>query len=232
MIHVVEAGTDAASLVIFDPLTLPADFDEQNRAGDPVTALSDLHDNGRIFYIEPGGDGAYLLHAVVDEPLPESLKDHVREPVYANEFEVSSGRVFFVGAEYAFHKDDAFLQKYPGMGNSWSMQPGTYRASLYRTEFPDGLADRRLEERLPESEYRLHRLINYLTIMAIVIVLVALFSGLLLPRSIWLLLLPVAAIMAVAVFWLRRTPEVRHARKVWLEVQREFPSLVAHFEKV
>ena len=49
MKHVVEAGTDAASLLLFDPHTLPEEFDAANRDGDPTEILNDLHDQGRLF---------------------------------------------------------------------------------------------------------------------------------------------------------------------------------------
>ena len=69
MRYLLQAGTDAASLLLFDPAALPADFERQFQS-EPVEVLDRLTRCGQAFWINVDGDGSYLLHAYVDEPIP------------------------------------------------------------------------------------------------------------------------------------------------------------------
>src|SRR5437764_2623979 len=143
MKHVVEAGTDAATVILFDPEAQPDDFDAQMQ-DQPADFLERLLAEGKVCSFETGADGFYLLHAFVDEPVPDELLKHAREPITVENFQVASGRVFFTGVEYAFRQDDSFLRNHPNMGKSFEVPPGQYRLAVYRTEFPDGRAEQRL----------------------------------------------------------------------------------------
>src|SRR5437667_2283717 len=48
MRHIIETGTDGATLCFFDPAALPADFD-QRLADDPVSAFEELQKEGRFW---------------------------------------------------------------------------------------------------------------------------------------------------------------------------------------
>jgi hypothetical protein len=81
--HVIPAGTDAATLVLFDPESLPEDFD---RLGSKqIETLNALSQAGRI-YVQPVDDGGYLLHIYVEEPLPESLAPFAKDPKVWSDF--------------------------------------------------------------------------------------------------------------------------------------------------
>ena len=118
MRYMIEAGTDAGSLLLFDPKALPADFERlfQNDAGE---ILDRLTRSGQAFWINTEGDGSYLLHAYVDEPIPAELWACVHNPEAVTDFQVPSGQLFLTGAEYAFREDRGFLDKHPHMGGSW-----------------------------------------------------------------------------------------------------------------
>src|SRR5438046_665522 len=115
MRHVVEAGTDAAALLLFDPGALPEDFDSRD---DPADVLEQLTEAGRACWFDTGADGAYLLHAYVDEPVPPSLEPYTRDPITREAFAAPTGRLYFTGAEYGFREDDRLLRRYPHMGGS------------------------------------------------------------------------------------------------------------------
>ncbi len=96
MRHVVEAGTDAAMLVLFDRAALPDDLDSRLRQDGPGL-LDRLSDEGRMFSLNTGADGAYLLHAFVDEAIPESLRPYLFDPLTRPNFPVPSGRAAVAG---------------------------------------------------------------------------------------------------------------------------------------
>jgi hypothetical protein len=92
MKHLAKAGMDVASLLIFDPSALPSDY-EQRRPKEKLEIVRKLHQEQRVFLVETGADGAYLIHAFVDEPIPDSLKPFVREPQVHDRFEAPSGKI-------------------------------------------------------------------------------------------------------------------------------------------
>jgi hypothetical protein len=96
-------------------------------------------------WINTDADGAYLLHAYVDEPIPASLQPFARDPIVVENFSVPSGRLYFTGAEYGFRENDAFLRKHPHMGGSCSIPPGLIGSSVFRMEYPEGLQERLLK---------------------------------------------------------------------------------------
>src|SRR6266436_3411687 len=114
MPHVIETGTDVASLLVFDPLALPDDYDRCPKQ--QLEIVRKLNEAQRIFLVETGSDGGYLIHAFVDEPVPEYLRAFVREPRVHRHFDAPSGRIYFAGLEYAFRADDSRLKKHPHMG--------------------------------------------------------------------------------------------------------------------
>src|SRR5262245_55618691 len=101
MKHVVEAGTDAAEVLLFDPGSLPEDFDARIQ-DDPASLLERMMQEGRVCVTETGGDGFFLLHAYVNEPLPAELQRYAHELRVVERYLVSSGRVYFSGVEYVF----------------------------------------------------------------------------------------------------------------------------------
>ena len=147
MRDVIEAGTDAASLLLFDPGALPPDFEDRLRAGS-VEVLARLDDQGKVCWISTEGDGRFLLHAYVDEPVPAALRPYLRDPVVVERFPVPTGRLFLTGSEYAFRDDDQFLRQHPHMGGFCTIRPGAYRLTLYRGVYPVRLARASISRRI------------------------------------------------------------------------------------
>jgi hypothetical protein len=153
MKHVVEAGTDVAWLLLFDPKALPSDFEAAFR-DDPTELFDRLQQDGRLFHIETGADGNYLLHAFVDEEVDETLRPYVQDPKISDSFEVAGGSVYFTGAECGFRDDDSFLKTYSNLGGSFPVQNGIYRVALYRTEYPDDFVEGVFRERVTGAQAR------------------------------------------------------------------------------
>src|SRR5262245_7710284 len=156
MKHVIDAGTDAASLLLFDPRALPEDFDTATDP-DPVGLLERMQGEGRAYWIDTHADGAYVLHTYVDEPVPESLAAHMRNPVVVESFQVPSGRLYFTGSEYAGAAVDAHLSRYPHMGGYLEARPGVYRLTVYETEYPEDLDEDLLRQEVAPGAFRLHQ---------------------------------------------------------------------------
>ena len=73
-----EAATDAAALLLFDPAALPSDFEHQFQS-DANGTLERLHRQGLVCWIPVAADGYYLLHVYLDEPVPPALRSYLRE---------------------------------------------------------------------------------------------------------------------------------------------------------
>jgi hypothetical protein len=56
VIPVLEGGTDAGSMLIFDPTTLPDDYDVRIRH-DPIAVIERLFDDGCLYWLNTASDG-------------------------------------------------------------------------------------------------------------------------------------------------------------------------------
>jgi len=231
MRHIVAAGTDAASLLLFDPGALPDDYDAQMQ-GNPGEMLERLSSEGRLRWINTGADGAYLLHAYVEEAMPESLRQYARDPITVEHFSIPSGQLYFTGAECGFQRDDSFLREHPHMGGAFPLPPGDYRLTLFRTEYPDGFHEELLRGRVTPLAYRLHQGMGCLVGVAVAAVIAAAVTLFLRPRGFWLrYILPPAILLAMLPFLARRLAPFREASRQVKELEREYPSIIAELHR-
>lgn len=225
MKHILTAATDAASVLLFDPASLP---DEVDGCEDPGDLFPELEKQGRLVWVSTDGDGSYLLHVYVDEAPPEEVAAMLREPRRAKSFAVPRGKLYFTGAEYGFHRDDSKLRACPQMGNFCEIAPGSYELELYRVEFPNEALSARFREVATPGEASLHGAFGGLVSLAMITVLTGLISVFFLPWKWWFLLVAgpagVLIFAAAGVYW---SKTYRSAERKWLEVQREFPGLTA-----
>lgn len=228
MKHVVEAGTDAASLLLFDPRTLPEEFDAANQDGDPTEILNDLHDQGRLFWINTDGDGGFLLHAFIDEEPPEEIRQYLRDPETTDQFTVSGGSIFFMGAEYGYRDDDSRFQRYPGMGGSFPVENGIYTVTLSRTEYPDGLHEERFRQRSTRTQQLVHGTFSTLMDLAVVSVIATIVAFFAASWATWYTyFLPIMVVAIILPMLVCRLPVFQTADAIWQAVNNELPSMVA-----
>ncbi len=232
MRYVIDAGTDAASLLLFDPGALPPDFEDRLRAGS-VEVLARLDEQGKVCWIDTGGDGRFLLHVYVDESIPDALKSCLRDRMVFESFPVPTGRLFFTGSEYAFRDDDQFLCQHPHMGGFCTIRPGTYRLNLYRGEYPSGSLERQFRDEASRWEYGLWnsmRVLIPLSVAAWIGLVVIFFTR---SRVPWpSLLAPSLALIFALPILVRHIETYRLARERYTSLEREFPSFIAEFESV
>ncbi len=227
MRHEIEAGTDAASLVLFDPAALPPDFEMRVR-GDTVGTLHRLTLEGRACWINTEGDGSFLLHAYVDEPVPAELYGFVRESELIDPFHVPSGRLFLTGAEYAFRDDDSLLRNHPHMGGSISVRPGTYRLMTYRTRYPEGFIASLFRDQASWPERLLWNSMVVLIPLAVAAwigLIVIFFTRVRVPFPRFLP--AVLAVVFALPFLVRRLQIYLAAKNRYASLEREYPALVA-----
>jgi hypothetical protein len=229
MKHIVEAGTDAATLALFDPAAMPEDAPARLLA-DPADLMEDLVQAGRAYRIDTHADGSYTLHGYVDEPLPDGIAPYVRDPVTVENFQVPSGRVYFAGAEYAGPDMEASLSRYK-MGEPFDVRPGVYRLTVYEAEFPEGLDEDLLREATPGGTYSLHQSMGcfvWLAILSAIGLAVTLFGEILKPWRYYLI--PIFGTGLAWPFVLARLKPYRETHERYRAIQREHPAYVARLE--
>jgi hypothetical protein len=225
MRHVIEAGTDAATVVLFDPAaSSPDDFGPDN-----IDKVDQLDRDSRIAWVNTGGDGAFLLHAYVDEPVPADLPVTLVDPRVYERFAVPSGRMFFVGGEYCIQPDRAG----PSMGGSFDIRPGVYRLTLYRATSSEAADSAHVRARVAPSQravLSVGRTLGCLTPVVVIAAMVAVFR---LDFQTWVTyVLPTAVLFACVSVLLTRGRAYRTAREAERTAQLELPTMVAHLERL
>jgi hypothetical protein len=227
---VIQGATDAASLLLFDPGALPPDFERRFQT-DTGEILERLTGEGRACWVTTDSDGAFLLHAYVDEPVPELLRSYVVEPQVIEEFHVPSGQLVFAGSEYAFREDDNFLRKDPHIGASFLVRPGTYRLTVFRTEYPEDLVEDQFRAQASAWEFRIWTSMRGLIPLAIAAwigLVVIFFTTVRVPMPRFLA--PSLALVFALPFLVRRLETYRSARERFASLERQYPSVVAQLE--
>ena len=225
MKYIAEGGTDGGSMLLFDPEALPDDYDEQSKI-DPTEILEQATLNGDAYWINTdGSDGDWLLHAFVDESVTPELRDFLRDEEQVDAFRVPSGKLYYAGVEYGFRHDDSFLKKYPGMGGLMEMKAGVYELSLYRAEYPEGFMEEKLRGQVSGFAYWLHQsmgLFVMLGLVGVVVMLLSIFKLGMLP-----VLIPIGLVLLALPFVAFKSSVFKKTDKNWMEIQRDYPSVVA-----
>jgi hypothetical protein len=217
-------------LLLFDPAAMPADF-ERRFQHDIVGTLEGLEVEGAACWINTEGDGSFLLHAYVDEPVPAELLAHAAVTEVIDALRIPSGQLYFAGSEYAFREDDRFLRKHSHMGGSVTLRPGAYRLALFRTEFPRGFLEEMFRRQATPWELRLWNSMKALVPLAIAAwigLVVIFFTNVRVPFPGYLT--PVLALVFSLPFVVRLSETYRSVKARYASLTREYPSLVARLD--
>ena len=225
-----EAGTDGATVVLWDPEALPADFEARYR-DEALDLLEALQRQGRLFWTETGGDGAFLLHVYLDVPVPESLAGHCEDPLEIARFQVPSGVLQFAGAEYVYRQDDAFLVAHAHMGSRLELPAGTYHARIYRVEYPVDYVEEQVRSRLGKDAYQYRETSGGLIAGAAILTLIGIIVLFLSRLAGWSLAVAgVAALLWVAVVVRVRSPRYHEVGERSGEIEQDYPSIVVELQ--
>ena len=147
--HIVEIGTDAATICGYDPAILPDDFDLKD-LGEQADTVQVLAGDGRLWHDETGGDGTYVVHVYVNEApiLDPNVQDRVIEQSDFMRFPCPSGTFVVCGAEYVIrdvevYDLDAQDKNDVAAGDTQILKvpPGDYRLKFRRIDM-DGERER------------------------------------------------------------------------------------------
>jgi hypothetical protein len=223
MDYTLRGGTDAGSMVIFDPAALPDDFDAKQQ-NNPVSQIEELMRAGRMFWLDTHADGAHSLGVYPGDRLPGRLRPYAKTLEACDPFHVPSGRLYFTGVEYAFRDDPALLRRYLHMGEAAQVPAGRYRAVFFEFDYPADFHEEILRQALPAGPYRLHQLMNALVPVGCLCVLGLLGSLFFLAWTVWLTVaLPCGLVLVTLPIMLSRLPGYRQAHAVYKDIQEAFP---------
>ena len=228
MKHLIEAGSDGASICIWDPGTLPDDFDSVYSGGS-VDMLDRLSTEERIFWQNTGGDGEYLLHVLEEELIPQSLEPFLKEVAWAKRFPVPTGQLFCSGTEF-IAKAGEHLAKVKGGGGSITLQPGYWSMRLYQADYS--------KEKSKVIEAQVRRALGFwgitlerLGCASFLMIFIAVIGGFIVSiRSssaisvLWTLIVSLGVVAAAYLFL--RSESLHRATQVRKRVEREWPTFV------
>ena len=225
MPHIVEAGTDGAALLLFDPAALPDDFDERMQ-DEQVEVLEDVTREGLGYWATTDGDGVFLLHAYVEEDVAAYLAPYLTESDDVPAFQVPSGTLYFGGAEYGFKNDTSMRDKFPHMLETIRVPRGTYRLRVHRTAYPGGLLESELRHEVSGLAAWLRGAFETLVAISIM----TMFAGIALAIwTLWPLLLGMACVALTLA--LRCLPPLRRAQAAWKAIGRRYPFAVVELRR-
>lgn len=223
-----EGGTDAGSMVLFDPTALPADFDAKIRNGEVAETMDELGKLGRLYWLNTEGDGGYSLAVCLAEHLPPTLQPYAKPRESVPAFHIPTGRLYFTGVEYLFQQEDSILRKYPHMGNSTDVPPGVYSLDLYDLEYPENFHESMLRQRVTRSVARTYFSFNRLAATAVLAGLAALVSAFVMKVSVWATtMLPAAAVLIAFTILISRSIPYRRAAEACRRIEGKYPGYAA-----
>lgn len=231
MVHILSGGTSTASMVLFDPASLPADFDILVN-DDPAAAVETAEERGQLVCL-PEDDGGYLLHLYVDEEVPPYLAGHLQPKVCQSTLVVTSGKLCYSGIEYVHREDDTLLRKSPAGGEWASIPAGQYRTTVRTAYYPKGTLEEELRARISRAGWVIFRLEQSLGDL-MVIAFVALLGSLIVSLgSVWnYYALGAAVVTSAVLFLLHRLPLYKRVSGEWTAVQRKYPKFLVVLKRL
>lgn len=228
-----EGGTETGSMLVFDPKSLPPEIDRRLRR--PRTLLKKLGESGALYRIPFNTDGWFTLRVFLDEPVPPLLEGFAELVDSGKPIQVKDGTLFFTGSEYAFHRDDALLRKYPAMGGHDNVPAGSYTLSLYTLSYPEGFHEAVLQKRTTKKDRRVWKTTHSIGMVLAFMPVFFVFFLLVLPWRLsqsWVL--PITAAALTGIWLLIRARAYERTEEQEKAVHREFSdfAMVLHREDV
>ena len=205
---VLPGGTDVAEMAVFSVDALP-------RRSDRAT-LGRLEDQGSLIRFGTGADGAYLLHAYVEEPIPVDLLKYcnVADRRTAR-LSAPDGRIAFGGSESAYGE----FKSNPAIRTDAQIPPGNYDVVAYHTDYPDELMESAVRARIGAPAQRLLNRPRYIIGAGVVLTVAFLFVDRWYAAG-------VAATTVVANVVFFKHPKIKQLESEKRTVELEYPSIV------
>jgi len=155
MRHVIETGSDIATVCAFDPDALPVNCSEIILKKD--RALLQLVDEGCLWWHSTGGDGTYLFHVFVNEEPPGDFAKYSIEIGHEGKLIVSTGFLCICGAE-----DIGDIIKHAQSRSGINVPAGEYSLRAWSLDWPENVIAERCEEGFSRAELRKRRRLSLL----------------------------------------------------------------------
>lgn len=141
---VLPGGTDVAELALFSVDALPDRLPEPD-------ALPALEERAALMRFPTGADGSYLLHAYVDEAVPDELLRYCDVgTAKRGRLRLEHGRLGFGGIESAF----AAFEPNTAVRSDALLAAGEYAITAYRTAFPEHRVKNTIEAALSKDDQK------------------------------------------------------------------------------
>jgi hypothetical protein len=213
---VLPGGTDVAELALFSVDALPARSPEAD-------ALRALEQRAALMRFPTGKDGSYLLHAYIDEAVPDELLRYCDvSGVQQGRLELEHGRLGFGGIESVF----AGFEPNAAIRSDAVLAPGKYAITGYRTAFPEHRVKRAIEAALSKDDQKhlaapMKLVVSGLIFMAGAIVLKA-----------WLVAAVIALAVAAGLRMFFKNPHTVRLLERKRTIERAHPSIVVSMSLV
>lgn len=224
------AGTDAGSVVCFDPESLPDDYDVVSK-DDPISLIERLHQAGKLFWFDAHADGDYRLGVFEGSGLPENLAGFVSAKEDVPSFYTPSGTLYFTGIEYVFRHNSGPLLKYPHMGESLRVTAGVHAATVYTLDYPDDFEDTLVAKQLPPEQLAARTRMNSAVPAGCLALAALILTFFLLPFGPWIKFVMPACLAAIIISaWLMQSKAAKSAVLAARKIMDDYPdyALVIH----
>lgn len=170
-----------------------------------------------------GADGGYLLHAYVDESIPDEVTRYcIVADRKKGSLALAGGRLGFGGVESMFEafKPNAQIR------SDCTLPPGRYEVIAFRTEYPDEIAEAKIEATIGARGRRLLNVPAYVIIAAIALATCAA------VLKFWVAALAIVVLSAVGLKVFFSNPAIKRLQEQERAVHLEFPSMVVEMRSV
>lgn len=133
---VIEAGSDAACLCLYDPSAVPEALSSAKGRG-RQKIIDQIVAKQRAWLLRTGGDGSFVVRIYVNEHVPDELSHRAKEKTEGSRLTLETDQLCLTGIEdvrrQATDAGDEPIRIAPGL----SLPPGTYELSMWTFNWPE-----------------------------------------------------------------------------------------------
>lgn len=226
----VPARSYVSSLLLFDPLALPDDYDTTDEPQIEIVGAADADD--KVVWIDAPATRTHHLLAFVDEPVSEHLESLLVVQRDLKKFRVTSDAVIFSGAEFAYRNDDSGITESPGRGGRIKITPGNWNVTLFGLKNVDAVIDEKFRQKTTKLQFRFFQINSWLMAAAGIVVFMAFVCVFISPFIAWLTTwLPAMVILVALAIATRFNSAYRTARHTLDGLRDLYPDFVAVFSR-
>lgn len=220
------ATTYVSSVVLFEPRSLPDDFDQTDLP--PIEIIYECSVAEKLAWIQMPKSGHFRLLAFVNERVSPGLTKHLASVSRLNHFHIEGAELVFAGAEFAYSTDDSVISQNPTYGQRLPVAPGHWDVEFFAVHNSHESVDAEFHDRVSRSEYATFVVHSWLIAVSMMAMFVSLVSFFLFPLSTWLMtFLPATGVVVAIAACVHYSRAYRSAKTILASIEGQFPDLVA-----